>query len=521
MRAVAVLAAADVLLHDAEVPMAALAHARPGAEVEVAGSDAAARLVAVSREGRRAVLLVPGDPFLGGLAITVATAAAKARQPLEVVPGVPPAVGVPAFAGIPVGLPRTVADVGAEGAAAGTDWAALAAAPGTLVLRAPVAAVGKAAASLVEHGRSGDTPVAVTAAGTTTRQRTVVSTLDQIEAALRGTTDQSRAARNELTGTVVVVVGEVVRARERLSWWEERPLFGWSVLVPRTRDQGSSLAELLRGLGADPLEVPTISVEPPRTPAPMERAIRGLVSGRYAWVAFTSANAVKAVVEKLAESGLDSRGFAGVRIAAVGDATAAVLAASGLRADLVPGGQQSSEGLLADWPERDEQLDVLDRVLLPRADIATESLAAGLKQRGWAIDDVTAYRTVRAAPPPAPVRDALKTGRVDAVLFTSSSTVRNLVGIAGKPHESTVVGCIGPATCAAAQELGLRVDVQAPTASVEALAAALADFALARRQEQRAAGADAGAAAGAGGSGVVGSVAPKRPSRAGRTTAKA
>jgi uroporphyrinogen III methyltransferase/synthase len=263
-------------------------------------------------------------------------------------------------------------------------------------------------------------------------------------------------------------------------------LFGWSVLVPRTREQGSVLAATLRELGADPLEVPTIAVEPPRTPAPMERALRGLVGGRYAWVAFTSANAVKAVREKLEESGLDARAFAGVKLAAVGEATAAALRDFGLRADLVPTEQQSSEGLLAIWPERDDQFDLLDRVLLPRADIATETLAAGLKARGWMIDDITAYRTVRASPPPAPIRDAIKSGRVDAVLFTSSSTVRNLVGIAGKPHESTIVGAIGPQTAKAAEELGLRVDFMATSAVADVMARDLADFVIARRAAQAA-----------------------------------
>lgn len=495
LRAAAVLAVADLVLHDEGVAPGVLAYVREGAQVLPAptAADAAALLVAASREGGHGVLLVGGDPFAGGIAATVGTAVAKARQALEVVPGVPPAVGVPAYAGVPVGMPRTVADVTPEGDPTGTAWSALAAAPGTLVLRAPLAALGKAAAALAEHGRAGDTLVSVTVGGTTTRQRTVVSTLDHVEAALTGLA-LPRERTPDPSTVAVVVVGDAVRRRDRLSWWEERPLFGWSVLVPRTREQGSSLSGLLRGLGADPLEVPTIAVEPPRTPAPMERAVRGLVSGRYAWVAFTSANAVRAVREKLEESGLDARAFAGVRLAAVGDATAAALAAYGLRADLVPTTNQSSEGLLEQWPDRDEQLDVLDRVLLPRADIATETLAAGLKQRGWTIDDITAYRTVRAAPPPAPVREALKTGRIDAVLFTSSSTVRNLVGIAGKPHESTVVGCIGPATCAAAEELGLRVDVRAATASVESLAEALAEFAVARRAEQRAAAAQAAAA---------------------------
>jgi uroporphyrinogen III methyltransferase/synthase len=213
----------------------------------------------------------------------------------------------------------------------------------------------------------------------------------------------------------------------------------------------------------------------------MDRAVRGLVSGRYQWIAFTSTNAVRAVREKIEEYGLDARAFSGVKIATVGEVTAEAIRAWGMEPDLVPSGQQSSEGLLADWPPYDSVLDPIDRVFLPRADIATETLVAGLKERGWSVDDVTAYRTVRASPPPAPVREALKGGRVDAVLFTSSSTVRNLVGIAGKPHESTVIAAIGPATAATARELGLRVDVESPEPSVAALVEALAGFARERR----------------------------------------
>ena len=137
--------------------------------------------------------------------------------------------------------------------------------------------------------------------------------------------------------------------------------------------------------------------------------------------------------------------------------------------DLVPSGEQSAQGLLEDWPPYDPVFDPIDRVFLPRADIATETLVAGLVELGWEVDDVTAYRTVRAAPPPAETREAIKGGGFDAVLFTSSSTVRNLVGIAGKPHTSTVIACIGPQTAKTAEEHGLRVDVLASTASTSSL----------------------------------------------------
>lgn len=138
--------------------------------------------------------------------------------------------------------------------------------------------------------------------------------------------------------------------------------------------------------------------------------------------------------------------------------------AFGISPELVPAGEQSSLGLLDEFPPYDSIFDPVNRVLLPRADIATETLAEGLRERGWEIEDVTAYRTVRAAPPPAATREMIKTGGFDAVCFTSSSTVRNLVGIAGKPHARTIIACIGPKTAETAAEFGLRVDVQPETA---------------------------------------------------------
>ena len=296
----------------------------------------------------------------------------------------------------------------------------------------------------------------------------------------------ARAAR--LDGPLLTVVGEVVAARESMSWYESKPLFGWRVLVPRTKEQAGALSAALRRYGAVPEEVPTISVEPPRNPQQMEKAIRGLVEGRYEWIIFTSANAVRAVRERFEQYGLDARAFSGLKIAAVGDQTAHALRELGINPDLVPSGEQSARGLVEDWPPYDEVLDPINRVFLPRADIATETLVAGLAELGWEVDDVTAYRTVRAAPPAVEVREAIKTGKFDAVVFTSSSTVRNLVGIAGKPHACTVVACIGPQTAKTAEEHGLRVDVMAENPSVAELAAALAEFGASRRLASEEAG---------------------------------
>ena len=464
LRAAELLATADLVIADERVSAAILALAGPGTEVLVvpAHEHQGPALVAASKDGKLVVRLVPGDPFVTTEGAREAESVVKGKQRLEVVPGLPAPVAVPAFAGVPVGMPRTVAHV-----EDGLDWAGIASAPGTLVLTCTGSEVAKAASALIEHGKKASTPISVTVGGTTSEQRTVVSTLDAVE-----------ADAAELVGDVVVVVGDAAKKAEKLGWFENRALYGWRVLVPRTRDQAGGLSNALRAYGAIPVEVPTIAVEPPRTPAPMERAIKGLVTGRYLWVAFTSTNAVKAVREKLEEFGLDARAFAGVKVAAVGESTAAALIEFGIRPELVPSGEQSSEGLLKDWAPFDEVFDPIDRVFLPRADIATDTLLAGLKELGWQVDDVTAYRTVRAAPPPAETREALKGGGFDAVLFTSSSTVRNLVGIAGKPHDTTILAAIGPQTKATAEELGLRVDVLSAKPDVASLVEGLAEFAL-------------------------------------------
>jgi uroporphyrinogen III methyltransferase / synthase len=424
-----------------------------------------------AQAGGNVVRLISGDPWMYASGAEEAAACAKASVLFEIVPGVSSVTAVPAYAGVPL-TTRTSRELTVVNVSdTAVDWSAYTETQ-TLVLLAATKGIGQAAEGLVAAGRSADTPVAMTSVGTTTRQRTVVSTLAGIAA------DAAAASIGE---PAVTVIGEVVMMRDALSWFETKPLFGWRILVPRTKEQAGSLSSTLRGFGGVPEEVPTISVEAPRNPVQMDKSVRGLVEGRYEWIVFTSVNAVKAVREKFDEYGLDARAFSGLKVAAVGDKTAESLAGWGIRADLVPSGEQSAQGLLEDWPPYDDLLDPINRVFLPRADIATETLVAGLHELGWEVDDVTAYRTVRAAPPPAPTRDAIKTGKFDAVVFTSSSTVRNLVGIAGKPHTNTVIAAIGPATAKTCEEHGLRVDVLSPKPSVEALAQALADFGEARR----------------------------------------
>ncbi|MDT5111828.1 MAG: uroporphyrinogen methyltransferase / synthase [Mycobacterium sp.] len=449
-----------------------------GVDVRPALGDPAevAKLLAnEAKAGADVVRLVAGDPLSDDAVIIEVTALARAHGQFEVVPGLPATTAVPTYAGLPLGSSHTVADVRGD-----VDWAALAAAPGPLILHATATHLPDAARTLIEYGLTDSTPCVVTANGTTCQQRSV-------EATLAGLLDKSVLASNEpagpLAGPLVVTIGKTVSNRAKLNWWESRALYGWTVLVPRTKDQAGEMSDRLVSHGALPVEVPTIAVEPPRSPAQMERAVKGLVDGRFQWVVFTSTNAVRAVWEKFNEFGLDARAFSGVKIACVGQATADRVRAFGINPELVPTGEQSSLGLLDEFPPYDDIFDPVNRVLLPRADIATETLAEGLRERGWEIEDVTAYRTVRAAPPPAQTREMIKTGGFDAVCFTSSSTVRNLVGIAGKPHARTIVACIGPKTAETAAEFGLRVDVQPETAAAGPLVEALAEHAARLRAE--------------------------------------
>jgi uroporphyrinogen III methyltransferase / synthase len=482
VRAVELLASADIVVTESQDPAFVTRFCRPDVEVidGSVGDDGqpmthamrAKLVVKAARSGGLVVRLLDGDPFLYATGSEEAAGCAKAGISFEVVPGVSAISAVPAYAGVPLTTAKA-REVRVVNVAEGTvDWSAYAAGNATLVLLSATGVIADVAKALVAAGRSAETPVLLTHRGTTTEQRTVVSTLERVAADVK---------RARLTPPTITVVGDTVALRDKLSWFETKPLFGWRVLVPRTKEQAGSLSRQLRSFGAVAEEVPTIAVEPPRTPQQMERAIKGLVTGRYEWVAFTSRNAVKAVRERFEEYGLDARAFAGIKVAAVGDQTAADLLAWGIKPDLVPSGEQSAAGLLEDWPPYDAVFDPIDRVFLPRADIATENLVAGLVERGWEVDDVTAYRTVRAAPPAAPIREAIKGGGYDAVLFTSSSTVRNLVGIAGKPHPSTVIACIGPATAKTAEEHGLRVDVLAETPSVTALAEAVAEYGAADR----------------------------------------
>ena len=481
LRATELLAQAGLVIAPADLAGLARRHMRPDARLAEPGDAAttAATLVQAAQDGLLAVRLFGGDPLLSG-AVGEATACAQAGVRFEIVPGVPLATAVPSYAGIPLASDPA----GELRVIQAAEVSRVAYSPATLVVLGADAAPAELGKMLIAAGWPEATPFAITWDGTTSAQQTVVSTLGRIGPDLKA----AGVSLANTRGPAIAVIGEAVATHSTLSWFETKPLFGWRVLVPRTKEQAAVVSQRLREYGAVPEEVPTIAVEPPRTPQQMERAVKGLVTGRYQWVAFTSVNAVRAVRERFEEYGLDARAFAGVKVAAVGEQTSQALLDFGIRPDLVPDEDQSAEGLAAVWPPYDDVLDPINRVLLPRADIATETLLARLIDLGWEAEDVTAYRTVRAAPPPAPVREAIKGGGFDAVLFTSSSTVRNLVGIAGKPHAVTVIGVIGPQTAKTAAEFGLRVDVTAPKPSMTALVEAMAEYGAALRAAAREAG---------------------------------
>lgn len=445
-----------------------------GVSLAVAPDVLAEQMIACAKAGNDVVRLVAGNPLSNPAVMDELQHVAASSVDFQVIPGMTGSVAVPAFTGIGVGPDVTEADV-----RGGTDWDQLAAAGLPLIITAAPDDLATIAQELKSRGIAGNTPATVTLHGTTRRQRSYDATLDTMKSI---TTQSGPAAKDgELPDELIVTIGSQVGNRSKYSWWENRALYGWTVLVPRAKNQAGPMSARLASHGAIPVEVPTISVEPPRSPVQMERAIKGLVDGRYHWIVFTSVNAVKAVWDKLREFGLDARALAGVRVAAVGPKTSQAVKDLGITPELLPKDDaRNAAGLVDVFPPHDPDLDLVDRVLLPRADIATDVLVDGLIKLGWDVEDVVAYRTVRAAPPSPEIRDMIKTGGFDAVCFTSSSTVKNLVGIAGKPHNRTIIACIGPMAAQTAREHGLRVDVMPEAAGVpelvDALAAHVADL---------------------------------------------
>lgn len=464
VRGAELLRSAAVVVYDRLASPALLALVPEGAELVAAGKRPSQ--VDITQEqinqilierGRRfdcVVRLKGGDPFVFGRGGEEAEALAAAGIPFEVVPGVTSAIGAPAYAGIPVthrGVSTHFTVVtGHEDPTQDdirVDWHALARLGGTLVVLMGARRIGDIAARLIEGGRAPDTPVAAVRRGTRNDQTTIRATLATIGDA-------------GVKAPSAIVVGDV--AALDLRWFEDRPLFGRTIVVTRAREQVSRLRRRLEELGAEVLELPAIEI------APLEFTVPDL--GAYEWLVFTSPNGVDAFFrDGLAAAGLDARALAGVRLAVIGPGTASALATHGLSADLVPE-RYVAESLLDGFPAPSTP-DA--RVLLARAEVARDVLPTGLRARGYAVDVLAVYRNRRATPDPALVARVVE-GRFDAVTFTSSSTVDGFCAqVDPRPDPFPLVVTIGPVTSATASERGLSVAAEAEPHTIDGLVAAL------------------------------------------------
>jgi uroporphyrinogen III methyltransferase/synthase len=475
---------ADVVLYDYLANPALLEHLKPGADRIYVGRRGRGRygeqaeinqlMIERAKAGETVVRLKGGDPFMFGRGGEEAEAIADAGIQFEVVPGVTAAVAVPAYAGIPV-THRTLASsvavvTGHEDPTKPSptlEWDRLASTGGTVVFLMGLKNLRAIVAHLTACGRSATTPVALIRWGTRAEQKTIVGTLADIV---------KKSEMAALEPPTVIVVGEVVNLRAKLNWFENRPLFGTTVLVTRPQEQASEFADLLTAYGASVLPFPTIAIVPPSDWTSMDRAIGEL--GRYDWIIFTSVNGVRYFMERLDAAGRDTRALDGARLCAIGPRTAEALAAARLKVDLLPSRYQA-EGVLEAFQQ--EKL-IGKRVLIPRAEVARDLLPDELRARGAEVIVAVAYRTVRPEGDLAALKETLRQGRVGVVAFTSSSTVKNYiecftnVAEARMLTEKTVVACIGPITAQTAEAMGLTVGIQAAANTVPALAEAIAEY---------------------------------------------
>src|SRR5689334_223226 len=414
---------ADIVLYDYLANPALLDYAPADAERVYVGrrgrgqyqeqSEINRVLIERARAGQVVVRLKGGDPFVFGRGGEEAEAVAAAGVPFEVVPGVTAAVAVPAYAGIPV-THRTLASTmtvvtGHEDPSKGTtviDWPKLAATSGTLVFMMGMKTLPMIVSRLLEEGRSSETPVAAVRWGTRAEQRTVIGTLQDIVV---------KTAQAAMEPPTVIVVGEVVKLRDQLNWFEKRPLFGKRIVLTRPREQAGEFARLLAAYGAEPITAPTIKLVPPSSWEVLDQAIARL-SG-YSWLMFTSVNAVAPFMERLKKARKDVRSLAHLKIGAIGPRTAEELTRFGLAADLIPTEFQA-EGMVAAMSRHELQGA---KILIPRAEIARELLPDQLRIKGALVDVVPVYRTVVPEADLGRLKEELLAGAIDVVTFTSSS----------------------------------------------------------------------------------------------------
>jgi uroporphyrinogen III methyltransferase / synthase len=473
----------DVIIYDNLANRIFLEYARENAERIYVGKEGGrhtlgqdkinALIVEKALQGLTVVRLKGGDPFIFGRGGEEAQVLVKAGIAFEVIPGVTSAIAVPAYAGIPLTHREhasTVAFItGHEDPTKETSdiaWDKLATGAGTLVFLMGVGNLEKIALRLMENGRGPETPVAVIRMGTVPEQRSMTGRLQDIA---------EIAVREKIRAPAVIVVGEVVRLHKELNWFEEKPLFGKKIIVTRAREQASEFLYALSEMGAQCLEFPTIKIIPPESWEGLEKSIRDIET--YQWLIFTSVNGVKYFFDRLEVLGRDVRDLKGVKIAAIGPATAEAVRSKGLRIDLVPE-EYRAESVIEAFRKEDIRGK---RFLLPRAREAREILPQDLVKLGAVVDVVEAYRTVKPEEDREAIMGMLKRGDVHMVTFTSSSTVSNFVGMfQGAPlldwMEEVAVACIGPVTAKGAEETGLKVSLVAPEYTIPSLTKAIVDF---------------------------------------------
>ena len=475
-----VLQAADVVVYDHRVHDRLLRSAKPSAErIDVGAAapktldqDAICYLLAEkAREGRTVVRLKWGDPFVFDSGGKEALFLHEQGIPFEVVPGIPVAIGSTAYAGVPVTYPGA-GDVvtfvrGHEGevdAPLNVDWAHLAALGGTVVCYAGARQVGAITHALISNGRSPEESAALIYDGTLPSQHTIQATIADIASQTRD-------------GAALLVIGPVAGLRQHLRWFDERPLFGNRIVVTRSIEQAGELIEMLEERGAEAIQAPTIRIAPPEDPEPLERACAE--AGTFDWIVFTSGNGVQAFMERLLAVS-DVRDLKGVRLCTIGSSTETRLASYGIRTDLTPA-EFRAEAVVDALKAMGDLKG--KRFLLPRSNIARDLLADELREAGAEVSDVAAYRTTlinedRESEPD--IYRMLLERQVDAVTFTSASTVRNFVRILGAEEaadllRTTVVASIGPVTAEAAQQLDIATHVMPTRYTIPDLVDALVE----------------------------------------------
>jgi uroporphyrinogen III methyltransferase/synthase len=474
---------ADVIVYDYLANERLLDHRRPDAELIYVGKqggrhtlpqeEISSLIVQKAREGKVVARLKGGDPFIFGRGGEEAEELADHGIPFEVVPGVTAATAVPTYAGIPLTHRDHTASVAfvtghedPEKAESRLHWDKLATGIGTLVFFMGMKNLPYIVEHLVSNGRSADTPVAAIQWGTRTDQRVVTGTLKDIV---------QKVATAKLGPPSIVVVGDVVRLRDRINWYESKPFFGKRIVVTRSRDQASVFAEMLIDRGATTVEFPTIDVVPPASWTELDGAID--VLSTYHWVVFTSANAVRFFFERLLQRQKDVRSLKGAMICAVGPKTAEALELHGIRADLIPS-EFKAEGVLAALGGgRVKGL----RFLIPRAKVARELIPDKLREAGADVTVATAYENMKPKADVERVRKLFAEKKISAVTFTSSSTVNNFIELIGQKEykqflDGVVVACIGPVTAKTAEEQGMQVDIMPKDYTIPALVDAMAEY---------------------------------------------